>query len=79
MALASYNDMHNNVRNDALVIASVNALSSLFAGVTTSSILGYKVRSFSLSILKSVLTANKRSKIDHTFRENILPTDQLNR
>ncbi|TPP61030.1 Transporter, partial [Fasciola gigantica] len=41
MAYASYNDFHNNVYRDALVVATINSLTSLLSGFVVFSMLGY--------------------------------------
>ncbi|CAL8087088.1 unnamed protein product [Calicophoron daubneyi] len=41
MAYASYNDFYNNVYRDALVVATVNSLTSLLSGFVVFSMLGY--------------------------------------
>jgi len=44
IAYASYNEIHNNIRNDAFLISAINSGTSIFAGVTTFGILGYKAK-----------------------------------
>ncbi|CAH8527319.1 unnamed protein product [Heterobilharzia americana] len=41
MAYASYNDFHNNVYKDALVVAAINSLTSLLSGFVVFTLLGY--------------------------------------
>nr|CAH8849383.1 unnamed protein product [Trichobilharzia regenti] len=41
MAYASYNDFHNNVYRDAIVVASINSLTSLLSGFVVFTLLGY--------------------------------------
>ncbi|CAH8558884.1 unnamed protein product [Schistosoma rodhaini] len=41
MAYASYNEFHNNVYRDALVVASINSLTSLLSGFVVFTLLGY--------------------------------------
>lgn len=41
VALGSYNNYHNNVLKDALLISAVNSLTSLFSGFVIFSVLGY--------------------------------------
>uniref|UniRef100_A0A094ZUK1 Sodium-dependent dopamine transporter n=1 Tax=Schistosoma haematobium TaxID=6185 RepID=A0A094ZUK1_SCHHA len=41
MAYASYNEFHNNVYRDALLVASINSLTSLLSGFVVFTLLGY--------------------------------------
>ncbi|KAA3680132.1 solute carrier family 6 (neurotransmitter transporter, dopamine) member 3 [Paragonimus westermani] len=51
MAYASYNEFHNNVYRDALVVATINSLTSLLSGFVVFSMLGYMA--FKRSVLVS--------------------------
>ncbi|XP_053449463.1 inactive sodium-dependent neutral amino acid transporter B(0)AT3 [Nycticebus coucang] len=42
IAFASYNPPRNNCRNDAVVIALINSMTSLYASITVFSVLGFK-------------------------------------
>ena len=42
ITFASYNNFHNNVVRDALIVVSLDAATCVFAGVTVFSILGYR-------------------------------------
>ena len=42
ITFASYNNMHNNVVRDAIIVVATDAATCVFAGVTVFSILGYR-------------------------------------
>ena len=63
ITFASYNNFHNNVVRDALIVVSLDAATCVFAGVTVFSVLGYRqhitgipVTEVGLDVTSAILT-----------------------
>ncbi|XP_043978931.1 sodium- and chloride-dependent neutral and basic amino acid transporter B(0+) isoform X1 [Gambusia affinis] len=54
MALSSYNDFHNNVFADTLVVSITNAATSIFAGFAIFSIMGHMAHIYKLPVAEVV-------------------------
>ncbi|RTG91128.1 uncharacterized protein DC041_0005680 [Schistosoma bovis] len=63
MAYASYNEFHNNVYRDALLVASINSLTSLLSGFVVFTLLGYMAYKRNVLVLDVIKDGKSKTYI----------------
>ena len=73
ITFASYNNFHNNVVRDAMIVVTLDAATCVFAGVTVFSILGYRqhITGIPVTEVGHYLTSCNTNSLSLRFLDNL--------